>query len=174
MTEVLLFQKQLIKIGSMSLPEAKKKIMDYVANRDHSEAELRTKLQTRFEMDVTEDALHWARDQKWLAKPDALTEKVADQLHRRGKGIHSINQSLEAKGLPTTQSDFETEIAKARKLVFAKWAASDFNGLDFETAKKLQAKIMRYLGSRGFDSDVVDQILKLDLNVKGSLYDEEY
>lgn len=158
----------------MPLPEAKKKIIDYVANRDHSEAELRTKLENHFAPALIDQAMNWARDQKWLAKPEVLTEKVADQLHRRGKGIHSINQSLEAKGLPTTQSDFETEFAKARKLVFAKWAASDFNGLDFKSAQKLQVKIMRFLSQRGFDEDIIGQVLEKELNVKGSLYDDEF
>lgn len=158
----------------MPLPQAKKKIMDYVAARDHSQSELRAKLSGKFEPEVIEQALNWASQQKWMAEPQTLTEKVADQLQRRGKGIHSINQTLEAKGLPPVQSDFKMEITKARKLVFAKYSPSDFNGLDFKTAQKLQIKITRFLASRGFDSDVVDQILRSDFNFKGSSYDEEF
>lgn len=158
----------------MTISHAKKRIMDYVAKRDHSEKELRTKLKRYAESEIIDQATQWAIEQKWLAAPEVLKDKFADQLHRRGKGIRSINQKLKAKGLPSTKSDFETEIAKARKLVFAKWDASDFNGLDFKEAQKLKSKIMRFLITRGFETDVVGQILKNELKAKGSSYDEEF
>lgn len=158
----------------MTISHAKKRIMDYVAKRDHSEKELRTKLKRYAEADIIDQAIQWAIEQKWLAAPEVLKEKFADQLHRRGKGIRSINQKLKAKGLPSTKSDFETEIVKARKLVFAKWDASDFNGLDFKQAQKLKAKIMRFLITRGFETDVVGQILKNELKAKGNSHDEEF
>lgn len=158
----------------MTLLHAKKKIMDYVAKRDHSEKELRQKLKTYCEAEIIDQAIIWAKEQNWLSAPEVLKEKFADQLHRRGKGIRSINQKLKAKGLPSTKSDFETEISKARKLVFAKWSASDFNGLDFKEAQKLKAKIMRFLIARGFESDVVGHILKNELKTKGIANDEEF
>lgn len=158
----------------MTLLHAKKRIMDYVAKRDHSEKELRTKLKPYCEPELIDQAIIWATEQNWLAAPEVLKQKFADQLHRRGKGIRSINQKLKAKGLPSTKSDFETEIVKARKLVFAKWSASDFNGLDFKEAQKLKAKIMRFLIARGFETDVVGQILKKELNAKGNSHDEEF
>ncbi|MFZ3228781.1 MAG: regulatory protein RecX [Pseudobdellovibrio sp.] len=158
----------------MTLSDAKKKIMDYVANRDHSEKELRQKLNTFCEADLIDLALIWAKEQNWLATPDALKDKYADQLHSRGKGILSINQKLIEKGLPTVKSDFETEIAKACKLVFAKWSANDFNGLDLKETQKLKQKIMRFLISRGFETEVIEQILKNELNAKGLSYDEEF
>jgi regulatory protein len=148
--------------------------MDYVAKRDHSEKELRTKLKAYCEAELIDQAIVWAKEQNWLAAPDVLKEKFADQLHRRGKGIRTINQKLKAKGLPSTKSDFETEIVKARKLVFAKWSSSDFNGLDFKEAQKLKAKIMRFLIARGFETDVVGQILKVELKAKGNSHDDEF
>ena len=74
--------------------EAKKKLMDFVARRDHSEKELRQKLALRCEPDVVESTLKWAREQNWLASPDKLRQQFAEQLSRRGKGIRKINQKL--------------------------------------------------------------------------------
>lgn len=157
----------------MTVLQAKKRIMDYIAKRDHSEKELRQKLNPFCEKETIDQAITWAQEQNWLALPEILKEKFADQLHRRGKGIRTINQKLKAKGLPTTKSDFNTEILKAKKLVFAKWSSHDFQGLDFNESQKLKAKIMRFLIARGYESEIVQQILKKDLKAGVLSNDDE-
>lgn len=158
--------------------EAKKKLMDFVARRDHSEKELRQKLTLRCEPDVVESTIQWAREQNWLASPDKLRQQFAEQLSRRGKGIRKINQKLKDLGLESVSADRETEIEKARQLATAKWSASDFRGLDFKESQKLKARIMRYLITRGYESDVVSQILKTEFkstpNNEDMNYDDEF
>lgn len=160
----------------LSLSEAKKKLMDFVARRDHTEKELRKKLSLRCEPEVVEQTIAWAKTQNWLSSPEKLKTQFAEQLSRRGKGIRKINQKLKELGLESVKTDKDLEIEKAKKLVLAKWSAKDFKGLDFKESQKLKAKIMRYLASRGYESDVISLILKTEFKYSSEeeIYDEEF
>ena len=147
--------------------------MDYVANRDHSEKELRQKMELQCEANIIEEALSWAKSQKWLATAEDLTAKVSEQLHQRGQGIHLINQKLEAKGLPSVEATSDQEFSKACHLVLAKWPKSAFNDLTSAESQKLKAKIMRFLISRGYELEIVEQILKNEYNAGALFYEDE-
>ena len=114
----------------MALADAKRKIMDLVAHRDHSEKELRQKLSLLCEEEIVVQAMAWAKEQNWLAVPEVLKEKFAEQLERRGKGIHHINQKLQQLGLEPIKPDPEQELEKAKKLALTKWSLEDFQDLD--------------------------------------------
>jgi regulatory protein len=161
-------------LPQLSLSDAKKKIMDFVARRDHSEKELRKKLSLRCEPEIVDQAIEWAKEQNWLAQPEVLSEKFAEQLSRRGKGIRKINQKLKELGLGAVKADKETELEKAKRLVLNKWSAEDFRGLGFQESQKLKAKIMRYLIARGYESDIVSNILKNEFKAGAISHDEEY
>ncbi|MGZ3795863.1 MAG: regulatory protein RecX [Pseudobdellovibrionaceae bacterium] len=164
---------------------AKKKVMDLVALRDHSEKELRTKLRTYFKRnfqyrqrlakkqgrdlseefasqqeeinDAIEGAIEFAKSHQWICKPEDLAEKMATMLHRKKKGISYINNYLKEKGLPSVPQDRDLELEKALALVKNKY--SDFSQLSFEEKKKEQARVGRFLVSRGFDSETVRKVI---------------
>lgn len=161
-------------IPLLSLSETKKKIMDLVASRDHSEKELRKKLTSRCEPEILEEALVWAHGQNWFVKPETLTEKIAEQLGRRGKGMGHINQKLEELGLSSIEVDQEREYEKAQKLALRRWSPSEFEGLSLQESQNLKAKIMRFLITRGFESDIVSHILKNEFKAGALSHDEEY
>lgn len=152
-----------------------------MAKRDHTEKELRKKLLLRCDPEIVEQTMVWAKEQNWLSAPEKLKTQFAEQLSRRGKGVRKINQKLKELGLESIKSDKDNELIKAKKLVNAKWSAVDFKGLDFKESQKLKAKIMRYLVTRGYESDVVSSILKTEFK-KSSVatededvnYDEEF
>ena len=158
----------------MTLQLAKKQIMDHMARRNHSELELREKLEFVFASEIIDDALAWAKQQNWFVSPESLTAYVVEQLQRRGKGIAAINRSLEAKGLQPVILSAADELDKARKVAFAKWSADDFDGLDLKDAQKLKTKIMRLLISRGFDEDIIQDILKKDFKAGVLSHDEQF
>jgi regulatory protein len=158
----------------MLLAEAQRKIMDLVARRDHSEKELRRKLSVYCDENVIEQAINWAREKKWLAKSEALKENVAQQLERRGKGIAYINEKLQGLGLEPIKADQQQEHEKAKKLVLSRWSASDFAELGHLEAQKLKAKIIRFLTTRGFESDIISNILKNEFKAGALSNDEEY
>lgn len=159
---------------SLTEAQARKKIMDYIAIRDHSELELRQKLESQCEPEIIEQALVWAQKQMWMAKPQQLQEKVVDQLNRRGKGVIAINEVLKDKGLPEVKLSVDTEYKKAAQIITAKWSHLDFQDIDLNESQKLKSKIIRFLIARGFESEVAQQILKDELKVGVLSHDEQY
>lgn len=164
---------------------AKRKLMDLVASRDHSEKELRSKLREAFRRNLqyrkrlatkrgqefTEDtpenqaeiavaideAIEFARKHSWLGNPEDLAQKMAGMLHRKNKGIAYINNYLQGKGLPPVTTDREIELEKALALVKNKY--SDFSELPFAEKRKEQARVARFLASRGFDPEIVRKVI---------------
>lgn len=168
---------------------AKKKVMDLVSMRDHSEKELRTKLKEYFRRNIqyrkrlakkqnkeyTEDtpenqaeiqaaidgAIEFAKNNKWLGDPEVLSGKMAGILHRKNKGISYINNKLKEKGLPPVTSDRDLELEKALALVKNKY--SDFAALSYAEKRKEQARVARFLAARGFDSETVRKVIYEEL-----------
>lgn len=164
---------------------AKRKLMDLVASRDHSEKELRSKLREAFRRNIQyrkrlatkrgqefnedtpenqaeiavaiDEAIEFARNHAWLGKPEDLAEKMAGMLHRKNKGIVYINNYLQEKGLPPVTTDREIELEKALALVKNKY--SDFSELPFQEKRKEQARVARFLASRGFDPEIVRKVI---------------
>lgn len=137
---------------------AKKKVMDLLARRDHSEKELRTKLRDRFSDeeglgDIVNEAIEFAKDNNWLGNPEDLASRMADMLHRRNKGIHYINNYLREKGLPSVETDRDLELEKALSIVKNKYDE------DYEFSREEKAKVGRFLAARGFDSETVRKVI---------------
>ena len=164
---------------------AKNKVMDLLAAREHSEKELRTKLRESFrrsfrarkklrenegeefvesleaqqaEIEIAiDEAIEFAKTNKWMGAPEQVSRKMADVLHRRNKGIKYINGYLQEKGLPAIESDRDFELEKALALVKNKF--SGIAELPYEEKRKEQARVARYLASRGFDADIVRKVI---------------
>ncbi|MEZ0391679.1 MAG: regulatory protein RecX [Pseudobdellovibrionaceae bacterium] len=136
---------------------ARNKMMDFLARRDHSEKELRKKLKSRFTPEEIEKAIQYGKENGWLPNSpedtQALSEKTASELRRKGKGTHYINHYLKEKGLPQVAPDFTEELDKARELVKNKF--SDVNKMD----RKDKAKVGRFLASRGFPMEIVRKVI---------------
>lgn len=137
---------------------AKKKVMDLIARRDHSEKELRTKLREKFSneedvQEIVDEALDFAKDNNWLGDPVALAHRMADMLHRRNKGIYYINNYLKEKGLPSVETDRALELEKALAIVKNKYDE------DHKFSREEKARVGRLLASRGFDSETVRKVI---------------
>ncbi|AFY00198.1 regulatory protein RecX [Bdellovibrio bacteriovorus] len=137
---------------------AKKKVMDMIARRDHSEKELRTKLKEKFSDeedvgDIIDEAIEFAKDNRWLGDPVDLAHRLADMLHRRNKGIYYINNYLKEKGLPAVETDRALELEKALAIVKNKYDE------DHKFSRDEKARVGRLLASRGFDSETVRKVI---------------
>jgi regulatory protein len=146
-------------IDSRSRPQmsARKKMMDYLGHREHSEKELRDKLEGKFAQDEIDQAIQYGKEQGWipdaLESAQALSEKTAETLRRKGKGTLYINNYLREKGLPEVSVNDDEELEKARLLVENKF--SDLKEMD----PKEKAKVGRFLISRGFNTDIVRKVV---------------
>ncbi len=158
---------------SLNLAQAKKKIMDFLARRNRSEYELRTKLEKICQPAVIEETLTWAKLQTWFPKAENLTAAVNENLSQRGKSIVAINKTLSSKGLPPIESSSADEFSKAKKLVLAKWSTVNFNGLNFTESQNLKTKIVRFVVSRGFELDIAQALLKNELQAGALSHDQE-
>ena len=143
---------------SSSFITAQKKVMDLVARRDHSEAELRAKLRERFsEMEdatsIIDEVIELAKTKNWITEPETLAQRWAETLHGRNKGIYFINNYLSEKGLPPVATDRELELEKALGIVKNRYDENH------ELDEKEKAKMARLLSSRGFDSETVRKVL---------------
>lgn len=137
-----------------ALARAIDRIAYYLAARDHSKKELQTKLSRHFEPDVVNDAIESAQHQGWLIEPQVLSQRIQDQLYRRGKGHLYILNQLRKKGLPEVFFDEDREFEVASSVIETKypgWRQSDQKGL---------SKAFRFLLSRGFISSVVFNLKK--------------
>jgi len=136
-------------------PPASQKMMDYLARRDHSEKELRKKLETNYSPAEIEQAIAYGKKQGWISDSaeKLLAEETAAILRRKGKGATYINQYLEEKGLPPVQIDADEELEKALELVKNKF--SDIEKMD----RNEKAKVLRFLSSRGFDPEIVRKVI---------------
>ena len=136
---------------------ARNQMMDILARRDHSEKELREKLNGKFPSDEVESAIEFAKSKGWIPESEEdqmrLSQKIADDLKRKGKGHEYINQYLEQKGLAPVPFDPAEELEKARQLVENKF--SDMKQMD----QKQKAKAGRFLSARGFDLETVRKVI---------------
>jgi regulatory protein len=137
---------------------AKKKIMELLASRDHSEQELRSKLRGTFAddeggLEAIDEAISFASDKNWLGDPADHSARLADTFHRRNKGICYINGYLEEKGLPTIETDSALELEKAMAIVTNKFEEN------YKFSREDKARVGRLLASRGFDSETVRKVI---------------
>lgn len=136
-----------------TLSKALESLARYLAMRDHSETELRTKMRRRFESDVIERALDFAREREWLTAPEKLAAKASEELHRRKKSHRYIQNTLKKRGLPPTPADASAELEKIRRLLRSKFVVSA--DLSYEE----KAKAYRFLKYRGFQDALIRKVL---------------
>ncbi len=127
--------------------------MDYLAFRDHSEKELRSKLARDYSQEDIDAAISYVISHGWLKPPEELAEKVAGQLDRKLKSHLYISQYLRQKGLPDVPKDAENEKEKAGTLLMGKFSPEELG--DFESKQRAG----RWLASRGFDSSTIRRVL---------------
>ncbi len=138
----------LVKSSQVSMTRqtsARKKIMDLLSRRSHSEKEIFAKLTGRFPEDEIRAGIEEAKRRGWMLAPQELAEQTAQNLHRKNKGFLYIQGYLEEKGLPQIICDEELEIAKALAIL--------------EKLKSDENKARRLLISRGFTPDTVRKVL---------------
>lgn len=147
--------------------KARKRMMDMLALRDHSELEMRKKLGQRFVPELVEQMIEEAKERKWLpTSPEevtALAEKFAAVLHRRRKGVHWINRKLQESGLPALREDTEVEFEKALALARRNLSA-------IRAGKNPRARISRSLQAKGYSSGIIGRVLK---SMEKELFAEE-
>lgn len=125
----------------------------YLGARDHSEKELHFKLSQKYPPDLVDEMIQLAYANHWMADPEELAQRTAERLLERGKGSMYISTYLQNKGLPPVAIDAN----KALKTAFeaAENRFGDLKELDYDD----RPKVLRFLKSRGFSHDVINQVI---------------
>jgi len=146
----------------MGAKEARKKAMDYLARREHGRSELVKKLtKIGFETDVADDAVAQIVDDG-LQSDTRFAEALVRSRINQGKGPARIRAELREHGL--SDGYIETALTEAeqdwyelaidvRLKKFGRQQPADF---------KDKARQMRFLQSRGFDSDQIQTAVASD------------
>lgn len=132
------------------------KIVDYLAIRDHSESEIREKLDSKdFAPEDIDSGIELAYENGFMLSPEELSNMVLDKLNKKNKGILYINQYLENKGLPCAHPNWELELSKARTLIEKKFKKS----APFTIEEK--QLVYRFLTNRGFADQTINDVVNL-------------
>ena len=128
------------------------KIFDLQGRRSHSEKELRAKLSKFFSKEEIEEALLYAKDHRLIDDPQELSERVAEGLRRKGKGIRFVNGYLAQKGLPPVKNNDQEEIEVASTLLSKLKGRSKSKNGD-------KQKWALMLARRGFSPQAIHQVI---------------
>lgn len=140
---------------SSNLALAMDKVVRMLARRDHSELEIKQKLNLRFDGNVIDKAIDIARRNRWIGCEKELAERVAKDLSRKKKGQYYIEKALRRKGLPLVEWNEQEEVEKAQQLVCRRFA--DLDKLDLETKQR----VYRFLANRGFKESIIKKVIPL-------------
>jgi regulatory protein len=135
--------------------EARKKAMDYLARREHGRSELIDKLSRfGFDADVADNAIAQLVEDN-LQSDTRYTEAFITSRINQGKGPVKIRAELRERGiagsivdhgLEATGQDWYQAACEVRQKKFGAELPADFNE---------KARQMRFLQSRGFDTDQI-------------------
>jgi len=149
--------------GRFSDPtEARKKAMDYLARREHGRAELLKKLtKFGFATEIADDAVTQLIDDG-LQSDTRFAEAFIRSRISQGKGPakiraelreHGLNDSVIDNGLEDAEQDWFALAIDVRLRKFGAEQPVDF---------KEKARQMRFLQSRGFDTDQIQSAVAAD------------
>ena len=143
-----------------TIAQAKYKIMELMATRDHSLIELKKKIKHRCDKDTLDKVLQWAEQQTWFPSDEKIQEQVIRALGKKRKGIKAINLKMKELGLKSVQISVESEIEKALDLLNIKYKKIKWLELNSEDFFKNKSKALRFLLSRGFENSTATESFK--------------
>lgn len=147
--------------------QAKRKALDYLSRRIHSEKELNRKLQKkRFSAEIIQKLIDDFRTAGYLNDTQFAVAYVTDYIQKRPMGRRSLHQRLRLKGIDkeiiddalTTAFGTEKEetiaLAAARKKL--RVSRSQFEKLDIN---KQRQRLARFLAQRGFEWEIIGHVI---------------
>jgi regulatory protein len=143
-----------------SQTEVRKKAMDLLARREHSEQELRQKLKSRdFDIDDIDAALHALR-QDGLLSDERFTESYVNHRFNAGVGPIKIRFELRQKGVAESLVDEFLEPFAGRwdELMQQQRARKYGQSIPADYAQRM--KQARFLQNRGFSPESVMRLFR--------------
>jgi len=154
------------------LYHAKRKALEYLSRRMHSEKEIAQKLQKKgFSVEAVQRLVDDFRSSGYLNDTQFAVAYVADCLQKRPIGRRSLTQRLRLKGIDreiisnvmtaTLETEKEEALALAAARKKLRGARSQFEKLD--TPRKKQ-RLARFLAQRGFEWETIGRVIETALH----------
>lgn len=149
----------------------KQKSYNYLGRRLHSEKELRLKLfKSKFSSELIDEVLSELRESNYLDNEQFAREFIEEK-SKRSWGKNKIKSALISKGIESKiiseileeEIDTSLEYEKAMELANKKIKSLSYKKLDY---LKLKQKINAFLISKGFDFDVIREVME-KVNLSG-------
>ena len=135
--------------------EARKKAMDYLARREHGRTELIEKLiRFGFDADVADDAAAQLVEDNLQSDARFVEAFIASRISQ-GKGPVKIRAELRERGIGGSIVDIGLEDAEQDWYAAARAVRQKKFGLEAPASFNEKARQMRFLQSRGFDTDQI-------------------
>lgn len=131
---------------------------DILSRRDHSEAEVKQKLQRKgFSSTQIAATLAWLHEKKLLNDRLFAERYVASVLRGKAVGRRWLSQKLREKGVPaaTSEAVIGEALSSEREKELVQQAAKTWQRLHPAT-KDDQVRLQRFLLSRGFSFEVIE------------------
>lgn len=154
-------------------PRLLDRAMRILAQRDHSEAELRRKLQQsvqraafiqQSEPEIINDVqldkvIGWCQENGWLNEA-RFTERFIQSRSRKGYGPQRIRLELGQKGVARPEIDLAMEACDIDWSACAAQLAERKFGLPLPSEWKAKAKVQRFLQSKGFFMEDIQAVFR--------------
>lgn len=147
--------------------------MRILGQRDHSRAELSRKLQQSAQRAawaqkkepeiiteaLLEQVLDWCQESGWL-NDERFTDRFIQSRSRKGFGSQRVRLELAQKGIDRETIDIAMEETDVDWAACAAQLAERKFGHPLPTEWKEKAKVLRYLQSKGFQTDDIQSIFR--------------
>jgi len=144
--------------GETTLSMVRFAALSVLAQREHSQHELRQKLSRRFGNSPHIDTVIQHLNAEALQSDRRFTEAFVAYRMRRGQGPLRIANELKLRGISSelidqylAVVDFDVWLALADEVIQRKYAS-------LATERNARAKQMRFLQYRGFSSDIIQRL----------------
>ncbi len=135
--------------------------MDYLARREHGRAELVDKLtRAGFDADVADEAVSTLVEDN-LQSDERFAETFVSARINQGKGPVRIRLELRERGIAASVVDSALENADHDWFESARHVREKKFGTELPAEFKEKARQMRFLQSRGFDSEQVQSAVSV-------------
>ena len=143
----------------------KNKAVDYLSRREHSERELRDKLEAKgFDQELLDQVIQDMLDLGYLSD-ERYARMIIRSCYEKAQGPKKIRFKLQQKGLATSVvneafEEFEGDWFSLAQSLRARKFPTSIKHTDKESYYKEKARQMRFLAGRGFSMDQISFALE--------------
>lgn len=157
---------------ALTLSQLKGRLLYYLSRRDHSVAELKSKilLKNNIELSDFDSAIEWLKNLGYLPNEQDLALRLIKKWQNEGRSLRYIQAHLKKRGLnyekqlgePDLPSEhvIQSELDSAKIFLSKKLRGKKLNDLSFEQTQALKRQIL----TRGFSYETVRSLFQAEKN----------